>query len=108
MKNFVLAVATLATGCVSSSHTVTGQVRPEVAAGTVQIYETLPANARVIGTVSASSYAGVSLRQAAGGALARLKDEAGRLGANGICLNASHDLPMSGVNASGEAIFVSP
>ena len=108
MKNLALAAAVLVTGCVSSSHTVTGRVSPELAPGAVEIYHTLPANARVIGTVSASSYAGVSLQQATDGALARLKDEAGRLGANGIYLNTSHDLPMSGVNASGVAIFVSP
>lgn len=108
MKHFVPVVAILVTGCVSSTHTVTGSVRPKVAPETVQIYGTLPANARVIGTVSASSYAGVSLQQASNGALTRLKDEAGRLGANGIYLYASQDQPLSGVNASGEAIYVLP
>jgi len=106
MKNLALAVAVLATGCVSSSHTVTGRVSPELAPGAVEIYHALPANARIIGTVSASSYAGVSLQQATDGAVTRLKEEAGRLGANGIYLNVSQDKPLSGVNASGVAIFV--
>ena len=48
------------------------------------------------------------MQQATDDAVSKLKAQAGRLGANGIFLNGAADKPLSGVKASGEAIFVSP
>jgi hypothetical protein len=108
MKNVALAVLMLAAGCTTSSHKVTGILRPEIPATAVKIYYTLPPGSEVIGMVSADSFGGVDLQQATDDAIGKLKAQAGRLGANGIFLNGGADKPLSGVKVSGEAIFVSP
>jgi hypothetical protein len=108
MKNLALAVLVFITGCTTSSHKVTGTLRPEVPAKAVKVYYALPANAQVIGLVSADSFGGVDLEQATDDAVNKLKTQAGRLGANGVFINGSGDKPLSGAKVSGEAIYVSP
>jgi hypothetical protein len=108
MKNFALAVLILVAGCTTSSHKVTGTLRPQVPPDEVKVYGTMPKHAQVIGIVSADSFGGVDLQQATDDAVVRLKAQAGRLGANGIFINGLQDKPLSGVKVNAEAIFVSP
>ncbi len=108
MKNLAFAFLMLAAGCTTSSHKVTGTLRPEVPATAVKVYYTLPPGAEVIGMVSADSFGGVDLQQATDDAVNKLKAQAGILGANGIFINGGVDKPLSGAKVSGEAIFVSP
>ena len=108
MKNLTLVVLVLFTGCSTSSHKVTGTLRPGVPPEAVKVYYTLPAHAHVIGTVAADSYGGVDLQQATADAVTKLQTQAGRLGANGIFINGSQNQPLSGAKISGEAIYVSP
>jgi hypothetical protein len=108
MKNLTLAVLVLLVGCTTSSHKVTGDLRPSVPPDAVTIYSVMPAHARVIGTVAAESYGGIDLQQATTDAIDRLKIQAGHLGANGLFMDISQDKPLSGAKVSGEAIYVSP
>lgn len=108
MKNFTLAVLVLITGCATSSHKVTGALRPEVPAADVKVYYVMPANYQLIGLVTADSFGGVNLQQATEDAVNKLKTQAGRLGANGVFINGTADKPLSGAKVNGEAIFVSP
>ena len=108
MKHLPLAVLVLLVGCSTSSHKVTGSLRPEVSPDAVKVYYTLPPHSLVIGTVAADSYGGVDLKEATADAVTKLQAQAGRLGANGIFINGSQDVPLSGAKISGEAIYVSP
>ena len=107
MKNLTLVVLVLLIGCSTSSHKVTGTLRPEVPPDAVKVYYTLPPHAQVIGTVTADSFGGVDLQQATADAVTKLQAQAGRLGANGVFINGSQDHPLSGAKISGEAIYVS-
>jgi len=108
MKNLTLAVLVFITGCATSSHQVTGTLRPQVPPEAVKVYYALPANSEVIGMVSADSFGGVDLQQATADAITRLKEQAGRLGANGLFINGVQDKPLNGATVNAEAIFVSP
>jgi hypothetical protein len=103
-----LAVLVLLSGCATSSHKVTGTLRPEVPPDTVKIFHAMPPHAQVIGVVTADSFAGVDLKQATDDAISKLKDQAGKLGANGLVINVSQDKPLSGAELTGQAIYVSP
>jgi hypothetical protein len=98
----------LAAGCASGTHTVTGRLRPQVDSDTVVVYQSFPAHARIIGTVSAVSYHGLTLAQADADALNILKQQAAGLGANGIVISNVDDQPLEGARNSAKAIFVYP
>jgi len=108
MKNLWLAVLIVITGCASSSHKVTGTLAPATSWDEIKVYYSLPANAKVIGTIYADSFSGATYEQASGDALDKLKREAAKLGANGIVINPSDDKVLSGAELDGKAIFVSP
>jgi hypothetical protein len=108
MKNLTLAALVLLTGCATSSHKVTGTLRPEVPAADVKVYYVMPAKSQLIGLVTADSFGGVDLQQATDDAISKLKMQAGRLGANGLYINGTANKPLSGAKVNGEAIFVSP
>ena len=108
MKYLTLAVLVLLAGCATSSHKVTGTLRPEVPPDAVKIFHAVPPNAQVIGTVTADSFAGIDLKQATADAVSKLQAQAGKLGANGLFIDATQDQALSGAKLAGEAIYVSP
>ncbi len=108
MKVLKLTVMLLLTGCATSSHKVTGSLRPELPPEAVKIFHAMPPHAQIIGTVSASSFAGMDLKQATANAITQLQVEAGKLGANGLVLNFTQDQPLDGATNSAQAIYVSP
>lgn len=105
-----LAVGALAllTGCATGSHKVTGTIGPAVSSDKVMIYDTMPANAKIIGTVSAHSFGGLTAANAHNFALAKAKREAGALGANGLVVENVADIALDGARVRGDAVFVSP
>ena len=112
MKYFALTI-TLAflvfiTGCTTGSHKVTGTLREPVPPEAVRIYPSMPPHAQVVGLLSADSFGGATLQDASQDALQKLRNEAGRLGANGIVMGAADDTPLAGAKLKAQAIYVSP
>ena len=120
---FLLAVAVLAiAACASGSAIVTGEKRPPVPREQVKLYLDPPAEFEVIGIVSASSDAGWTEQGSVNHAIAELKKQAAKLGANGVLLMASgettntvvvsqrsgmaYGIPVTAKTVQGRAIFV--
>lgn len=76
-----------ATGCVSGSAIVTGTKRAPIQPDQVVLYLEAPEKFEVIGLVTASSDTGFSEQKAVDNAVRELKNQAGRLGANGLILS---------------------
>lgn len=89
MKRMLLVLVLGLAGCATSSHVLTGTPRPAISSDQVKIY-TAPPPGRyeqiaVIDAVSSQSFA-VSSQQKTDKVIVRLKEEAAKLGANGIIL----------------------
>ena len=108
LANFVACAALLAlAGCASSSHTMVGQARPPISTTEVRVYTSPPRHYEEVALLDATS--GGSLARAdeasAHQAVERLKEEAAKLGANGVLLSGIVDQPGGsigfGVGGSG-------
>jgi hypothetical protein len=89
-------------GCVSSQVTVVGRARPAISADQVQIYLQPPASKyNEIANLSASSRGSLSITTASkmDKVIQRLKNEAAKLGANGILLHGVGDQAGGSVGA---------
>ncbi|GAC1454087.1 MAG: hypothetical protein PVS2B3_02110 [Steroidobacteraceae bacterium] len=83
----------LLAGCATSSHVLVGTARPPISPDQVKVYMQPPAKYEQIATVDATSRGSLTLtsQQNMDKAIARLKQEAARLGANGILLQGIED-----------------
>ena len=88
------AVAALA-GCASASKVMLGQARPPIDPAQVQVYSTPPPGSVEIAQLEATSAVGFGTQGQTDAAVARLKAEAAKLGANGVVL--------VGVGGSGQS-----
>lgn len=88
MKTTIAAACLALTlaGCASSSKVMLGSARPPVDPAVVQVYSTTPPGAVEIAQVEATSAVGFGTQGQTDAALLRLKEEAAKLGANGIVL----------------------
>ena len=89
-----IACAVLLAGCSSSSHVLTGTARPPISPDSVKIYNQAPAeHYEQIATVTASSQGSLAIgsQQNMDKAIERLKQEAAKLGANGVVLQSVQD-----------------
>jgi len=115
----LLAPAVLAiSACASGSAVVTGEKRTPVAPQQVKIYLEPPAAFEVIGLVNATSDAGWTEQGSLDYAIAELKKQAAKLGANGVLLVSTGEtttgvisgkyyaIPVTGKTVQGKAIFV--
>lgn len=112
----------VSTACASGTVIVTGTTRPAVAPETVRLYADPPADYEVIGLVSASSDAGWTEQGDVNHAIAELKRQAAKLGANGVLITSTGDrasavlvpqangsvvsVPVTAKTIQGRAIFV--
>jgi hypothetical protein len=80
------ACAALLAGCASSSHVLVGQARAPIPPDQVQIYLQPPPHFEQIATLDASSGSFASDQAKTDKAIAKLKAEAAKLGANGVLL----------------------
>ena len=104
--------------CATGTALVTGTQRPATKSDEVVVYTEAPEKYEVIGIVTASSDAGWTAQERLDLALAELKKQAAKIGANGIILenigtSISGGMVMYGVyipvtakDVSGKAIFV--
>ncbi len=115
---FMFAVSLAIVACASGNALVTGTQRPATSPESVVIYTEAPEKYEVIGIVTASSDATGSAQTDLNYAVAELKKQAAKIGANGILLqdvssSNSGGVFISGVfvsetkqNVSGKAIYV--
>ena len=85
----LISLATLLLpGCATTSHTIIGEVRPPIDPGDVEIYSSAPRRYEEIALLDASSAGGFGHASEAGTdeAIYRMKEEAAKLGANGVLL----------------------
>ncbi|MBS0200226.1 MAG: hypothetical protein JSR70_07220 [Proteobacteria bacterium] len=89
MRWMILILALGLAGCATSSHVLTGVARPAIAPDQVKLYSEPPQGRyeqiAVIDAISSQSFA-MSSQQKTDKVIARLKEEAAKLGANGIIL----------------------
>ena len=105
---FVLLLALLLAACASGSAIVTGAKRTPLDPSHVKLYAEAPAKYEVIGVVSAKSAAGLTAQGSEDYAVQELKNQAAKLGANGVLLQSTtQQIDGSGRGVSGKAIFVS-
>ena len=84
----VLALPMFLFGCSSGSHVVTGQQMPELEVEQVTIFEEAPAfDYKVVGTVRSSSDNGFTEDSRKEKATKELKEQAAKIGANGVILD---------------------
>jgi hypothetical protein len=94
------ACAVLLAGCATSSHVLTGVARPPISPDSVKIYNQPPSEKyEQIATLTASSQGSLAItsQQNMDKAIARLKEEAAKLGANGILLQDIQDQHSSSI-----------
>ncbi|MBV8785033.1 MAG: hypothetical protein JOZ67_12660 [Gammaproteobacteria bacterium] len=95
MRTTVLGLgALLLAGCATSSHVMLGRARPPIAPEQVKVYTQPPPNYEQIASIDASSRGSLAMtsQQNMDKAIARLKAEAAKLGANGIVLQGVNDV----------------
>lgn len=87
----VLAVLLL--GCSTSSHVMIGSARPPISPDSVRIYVQPPEKYEEIAALDATSQGSFAItsQQNMDKAMARLKEEAAKLGANGVLLQGVQD-----------------
>jgi hypothetical protein len=88
-----ILTALFVTGCATSSHTIVGQVRAPIDPGDVEIYTSPPRRYEEIALLDASSVGSLG-RASEGGtdeAIYRMKEDAAKLGANGVLLTGIAD-----------------
>jgi hypothetical protein len=107
MKCLALFALILLAGCTTGTHRVTGSVRPAISPDQVIVYHSMPAHSRVIGIVTAQSFAGITEQDAKDGALEEVKAEAAKLGANGLVLENTNSQALDGAKLLAKAVFVS-
>ena len=120
-KSFILFFL-FVSACASGSAIVTGNVRPAVAPESVKLFMDQPSRYEVIGLVEASSHSGWTAQGSQDYAIAELKKQAAKLGANGVLLDATGDqtsmmfggygtgmlwaMPVKAKTVKGKAILV--
>lgn len=123
MKKIIYSVITVMVvfilfACASGTALVTGTQRPATTADNVVIYTEAPENYEIIGIVTASSDSGWTEQGDLNYAMAELKKQAAKIGANGVILESIGTSNKGGAfignvwvnsttkNVSGKAIYV--
>ena len=101
MRKFFIAALTLALGACATSHVMMGQARPPISPALVQIYFHPPAakyeEIAMLDTSSRGGF-GFTAQGKTDVVLNRLKEEAAKLGANGVLLQGVGDQPGGSVS----------
>lgn len=121
---FGIVSVLILSGCASinanGTYIVTGTQREAISADSVTIYTVFPEHYELIGIVTASSDAGWTEQDSLNYAIAELKNQAAKIGANGIILESVGTInaggviisgvyvPVSAQKVSGKAIYVAP
>ena len=122
MKNSFLLTILLLTGCASGSSIIVGEVREAIDPNQVKLYLEIPESYEIIGIVTASSDAGWTEQGSVDYAVAELKNQAAKLGANGVLIESTGEqsstviggygtgyiyaIPVTAKSVTGKAIYV--
>ena len=98
-------LALLLTACASGSAIVTGAKRTPLDPSIVKLYLEAPASSEVIGIVNASSDAGWTEQESQDYAVQELKNQAAKLGANGVLLETTGERISTVVGGYGTSSF---
>ncbi len=103
MKSICLILLSISilSSCASGSHILTGEKRTPVDPSIVKLYVDPPKQYEVIGIVHASSDSGMTQQGDMDYAVAELKNQAAKLGANGIILSGRGETSSSSVGTYG-------
>lgn len=82
----LFSFSVIALGCASGSILVTGTTRTPTLPSQIVLYTTPPPEYELIGSINASSDAGLNLKGSLNYAVKRLKKEAAKVGANGVII----------------------
>jgi hypothetical protein len=95
----IAALACAASGCSTSSHVLVGTQRPPVTPTSVKVYLQPPPHYEQIATLHATSQGSFAItsQQNMDVAMQRLKEEAAKLGANGVLLEGVQDTQSGSV-----------
>ena len=96
------ALTMMLLGCATSSHVMIGTARPPISPESVRVYVQPPEKYEEIATLDTSSQGSFAItsQQNMDKAIARMKEEAAKLGANGILLQGVQD-QQSGAIGTG-------
>jgi len=103
---FVFCVALLLGGCAPTSHIIVGDTHPAIAPSAVRVYLRPPEHFEEVAVLDASSQFSWATtdQQKTDKVIERLKEEAAKLGANGILLQGVSDKQVGSVsNVYGQA-----
>lgn len=104
---FPVFLAAALCGCTTSSRIVTGQTRPPISADAVRVYSAMPPGSEPIATVSATADTALTWQRLSDRAVARLKAEAAKLGANGLVITGTaNDLWGGASTVTGTAFWI--
>ena len=122
MKSILLFTILLLAGCASGSSIVVGEIREAIDSNQVKLYLEVPDSYEVIGIVTASSDAGWTEQDSVDYAVEELKNQAAKLGANGVLIESTgsqtstvvggygtgytYAAPVTAKSVTGKAIYV--
>jgi hypothetical protein len=106
IKGIMLAAAlgVLLTGCGTTSHEMIGKARTPLPPSRVKVYDAVPTNSEVIATVFVNNYNG-TYHYLFHPETRLLKEEAARLGANGLVVGPHTIRAIHGYDGSGTAFY---
>ena len=105
-----VVIACAAAACATSSHVLIGTARPPISPESVRVYRQPPPKYEEIATIQASSQGSMALtsQQNMDKAIARLKAEAAKVGANGVLLQGVQDAPGGSIGLGGGSTSYGP
>jgi len=124
MKSILLLIliTLFLSSCASGSYILTGQKRPPTNPALVKLYTTPPQKFDVIGIINASSDSGWTAQGDMDYAVSELKEQAAKLGANGVLITGRGEtssavvgtysngmmyaIPTSAQSVTGQAVYV--
>jgi hypothetical protein len=97
------ALLLLLSGCSTSSHVMLGAARPPISPDAVKIYSVPPEKYEQIASLNATSQGTMAFSSQANmdAAIGRLKNEAAKLGANGVLLQTIQDQQSGSIGVGG-------
>jgi hypothetical protein len=122
MKYIFLFAILLLVGCASGSSIVVGEAREAIDSNQVELYLEISETYEIIGIVTASSDAGWTEQDSVDYAVEELKNQAAKIGANGVLIESTgsqtstavggygsgytYAVPVTAKSVTGKAIYV--
>ncbi len=122
--SLLFLITVLLTGCATGSSIVVGETREAIDPSQVKLFLERPESYETIGIVKASSDAGWTEQDSVNYAVEELKNQAAKLGANGVLIEATGEnnssviggygtgylyaIPVTEQTVTGKAIYVKP